>query len=335
MSVDLAAFDAEAHKILNDFVPDKVFDTHAHFYHQQFTPYHYETENFNNPPECFDWERYVQDMQIIVPGRTVHANMLPYPEKRFAVRPDLRDASDAFTVAQLDKDPLSVGSLIVAPGDTAAELEKRLVHPRIKGFKCYYLLSDQETEGRDRDAAPEAFLPEGAWELANQKGMTITLHLTRTGFLANPDNLRYIRTMAKRYPNAILILAHAGCSYASWPAVEAAQHIADLDNVWVDLSAIFVSPPAFQLINRLGVSRCMWGTDFPGPCMSRTGCVTVGRTHRWLGQKALDAMGAPFNWHLGVQTLMAIREAAIMADLTPAQIEDLFYNNAMRLFHGK
>jgi len=211
-------------------------------------------------------------------------------------------------------------------------LERRLVHPRLKGFKCYYTLARQEDNNLNAD--PEAFLPEGAWELANQKGMTITLHLTKPDAIADPHNIQYVRTMAKRYPNAILILAHAGRSYASWPAVEAAQYIADLDNVWVDLSAIFVSPPAFQLIKKLGVGRCMWGTDFPGPCMARSSCITLARKQRWVTQKVLDFMGVQ-NWNIGVQTLMAIREATIMADLTPSQIEDLFYNNAMALFRGK
>ena len=32
---------------------------------------------------------------------------------------------------------------------------------------------------------------------------------------------------------------------------------------------------------------------------------------------------------------MALRQAAIMAELTSAQVEDVFYNNAIRLFHGK
>jgi predicted TIM-barrel fold metal-dependent hydrolase len=139
--------------------------------------------------------------------------------------------------------------------------------------------------------------------------------------------------MAKRYPNAILILAHAARSYADWPAVEAAQYIADLDNVWADLSAIFFSPPAFQLIKKLGVSRCMWGTDFP-ICNSRFGAITVARNQYWYSQKILDCLGTQ-NWSIGTQTLMAIRQAAIMAELTPAQVEDIFYNNAMRLFHGK
>lgn len=164
--------------------------------------------------------------------------------------------------------------------------------------------------------------------------MTITLHLTKPHAIADPHNIQYVRTMAKRYPHAILILAHAARSYADWPAVEAAQYIADLDNVWVDLSAIFSSPPAFQLIKKLGVGRCMWGTDFPGPCRARTVCVTVARKQCWLKQETLAAAGA-LSWNIGTQTLMAIRQAAIMADLTPSQIEDIFYNNAMTLFHSK
>ena len=36
-----------------------------------------------------------------------------------------------------------------------------------------------------------------------------------------------------------------------------------------------------------------------------------------------------------IETMMALRQAAILAELTPAQVEDVLYNNAMRLFHGK
>lgn len=327
---ELELLDAQAHQILDDFIPDKVFDTHAHLFHEKFTSY-----RCRNKPEGpfvdFGWERYVQDMQNVVPGRIVHANMLPSVDKHFAVDRANRDASDAFTIAQLEKDPLSVGEIIVAPGDTADELEQRLVHPRLKGFKCYYSLAGQE--GSTMNAPAQDFLPEGAWELAEQKGLVITLHLTKPTAIADPENIQYIRTMAKRYPHGILILAHAGRSYANWPGVEAAEHIADLDNVWFDFSAIFDSPPVFQLMKKAGVSRCMWGTDFP-ICNGRGGFLTVARKQRWVGKEILTAMKAQ-NWNIGVQTLMAIRQACIMADLTPSQIEDLFYNNAANLFGVK
>ena len=326
----LEQVDAQAQKLLADFVPDKVFDTHTHIYHEQFTT-DLCANKPNGPFTCYGWERYLQDMQRVLPGRTIHANMIPYPDKHLAVNKANRQASDEFTVAQLEKDPLSVGEIIVAPGDTAEELEKRLIHPRIRGFKCYYLLARQTDDTRDCD--PQEFLPEGAWELADSKGLVITLHLTKPDALADPINLAYVRTMAKRFPHAILILAHAARSYASWPGVESAEQIADLDNVWLDFSAIFHSPPAFQFIKKAGISRCMWGTDFP-ICNERFTSVSLGRDQYWLGEKMQQSI-CKVGWDIATQTLMAIREACIMADLTKNQIEDLFYNNAMSLFHGK
>ena len=126
------------------------------------------------------------------------------------------------------------------------------------------------------------------------------------------------------------------CQVDIMPAL--GTHVPMTEEEWkaviaVDLSAIFSSPPAFQLIKKLGVGRCMWGTDFPGPCMARTVCATVARKQCWLKPETLATAGAQ-SWNIGIQTLMAIRQAAIMADLTPAQVEDIFYNNAMGLFHG-
>ena len=327
----LKLFDAEAHKILDDFIPDKVYDTHAHIYHEKFTLTRLSKKADGVPVE-YGWERYLQDMQNVVPNRIVHANMLPRVDKSFALDVDCRNASDAYTVSQLEKDPLSVGEIIVIPGDSAEEVEKHLIHPRIKGFKCYYGLIT--SEGNHINAPAEDFLSEGVWEIANRKGMVITLHLSRQDAMADPENIRYVRTMAKRYPNAILMLAHAGRSYADWMGVEAADHYVDLDNVWFDFSAIFDSPPVFQIMRKVGISRCTWGTDFP-VCNGRGGFVTMSRKQKWVFKDALEALKSPMNWNIGVQTLMAIRQACLMADTTPAQLEDLFYNNAARLFGVK
>ena len=324
----LKLFDAEAHKILDDFIPDKVYDTHAHIYHEKFTLDRLAKRGDGVARE-FSLENYLEAMQNVVPGRTVHVNMLPRVDRGSALDDNNRRGGVEYTVSQLERDPLSVGEIIVVHDDTADDLERRLIHPRLKGFKCYYTLTKKE--GNSINSPAEDFLPEGAWEVANQKGLVITLHLSKQDAMADPDNIQYVRTMSKRYPNAKLILAHAGRSYADWMGVEAADHYVDLDNVWFDFSAIFDSPPVFQIMRKVGVSRCMWGTDFP-ICNGRGGFVTMSRRQKWVYKEALEALKAPMNWNIGVQTLMAIRQACLMADLTPSQIEDLFYNNAARLF---
>ena len=327
----LAQMDAFAQERLADFVPDEVFDAHMHLYDESFATFKCRNKP-NGPFARYDLERYWQDMKPILPGRTIHVNTFPYPDKHLAVSTANRDASDAFTLAQLGKDPLSVGEIIVAPGDTAEELEKRLTHPRIRGFKCYHLLANQ---GNDTfQCNNEEFLPEAAWEIANQRGMVITLHMVKDAALSHPNNLSYIKTMAKRYPNAILILAHAARSFAGWTGLEAVEQIAHLDNVWYDFSAVCESPAIFQILKKAGHSRCMWGTDYP-IANGRGKCISLANTFQWLYERDLNALNVKGCWTIATETLMAIRQAAIMAELTPAQVEDLFFNNAMGLFHGK
>lgn len=329
----LAQMDAHAHQRLSDFVPDKVFDSHIHLYDETFTPNKLQRiGKANGPFECYDMERYQRDMQAILPGRTIHANVLPYPEKHMAVNSALRDAGDAFTIAQLEKDPLSVGEIIVTPGDTVDELEKRLTHPRLKGFKCYHLLAKQTDD--TFQCQTEEFLPEAAWELANARGLVITLHMVRDAALSDPDNLAYVKTMAKRYPNTILILAHAARSFAGWTGLEAVEQVAHLDNVWYDFSAVCESPVLFQILKKAGHSRCMWGTDYP-ITNARGKCISLGTGFQWLYEKQLALLGVKGAWFIAAESLMALRQAAIMADLTPAQVEDVFYNNAMTLFHNR
>lgn len=330
----LQALDARAVAILADFVPDKVFDAHAHFYDERFCTYYCQLKNKPDGPfEVYTWERYVEDMELLLPGRTVHANMISYPDKHMAVNRANRDAGDAFIAAELEKDPLSVGEIMVAPGDTAEELERRLVHPRFKGFKCYHLLANQ---GRDTfQCGTEEFLPEAAWEVANARGMVITLHMVKDAALSDPANLAYIKTMAKRYPNAILILAHAARSFASWTAVEAVEQVAHLDNVWYDFSGVCESPAMFQILKKVGPGRCMYGTDYYLASHKRGKCISLGPGFLWLQDGHFDTLRVPGVWRIGTESLMAMRQAAIMAELTPTQVEDFFYNNAMALFHGK
>jgi len=38
------------------------------------------------------------------------------------------------------------------------------------------------------------------------------------------------------------------------------------------------------------------------------------------------------SWLRGVENLMAVRQACILAELSRSEVEDLFYNNAVRLF---
>lgn len=271
-------------------------------------------------------------MPLLCEPKELRLNVIAFPDRAMK-QPDAKELQhcDRFIVEQLEKDEGSVGEIIVSSKHSAEDLEKRLVHSRIRGFKCYHLAADRE---RTWDASIGEYLPESAWEVASKHRMCITLHMVKDKALADPDNLSYIREMAKRYPDATLILAHAARAFASWTAVESVEKIADLENVWYDFSAVCESPAMLQILKKVGISRCLWGSDYP-VCRGRGKVISLADSFYWIYENDLNAFSSKTtlnHWLIALENLYAVRQAAMLADLSRNDIEDIFFNNAMRLW---
>lgn len=328
MKSDFAPHEKEAIACLNDFLPDQIFDAHAHLCDTAFLP-----ETFPGTQVIRDMAAYRREMgPVLGESRALRLNMITYPDRsmRTADSETLKQA-DAFLVRQLEENPANVGEILVRPGDTGEELEKRLVHPGIRGFKCYHVLSGRENTW---NCTIDEYLPEAAWEIANRKKMCITLHMVRDLALADPENLRYIREMAAKYPDAVLILAHAARSFAAWTGVESVERVADLENVWFDFSAVCESPAMLQILKKTGTRRCMWGSDYPISMMQGK-AISLADGFYWIYQRDLDQFSSKtpiHSWLIGTENLMAVRQACILAELHADEIEALFYSNAAGLF---
>lgn len=83
--------------------------------------------------------------------------------------------------------------------------------------------------------------------------------------------------------------------------------------------------------------RCMWGSDYP-IAKQRGKAISLADGFYWIYQKELEQLSngkqLP-NWLIGIENLMAVRQACIMAELSRSEIEDLYYYNAERLFLKK
>lgn len=317
--------DFEAIQILEDFIPDIIFDSHAHLYDSDFLP-----EVFKNTVRTVtDINTYADALSpMLCCPKKLRLNIIPYP-----VDISLADKlsgnlkkSDNFLISQLNTSPDNVGEIIILPDDTTDSISARLSHKQIRGLKCYYCFSDESLPGQ---SSPDKYLPVSAWEIAHKNKMCITLHLVRDKSLSDPENLRYIKTMASSYPDAILILAHSARAFASWTCVEMVHELAHYDNIWFDFSAICESPSIFQIFRKIGTSKCMWGSDYP-VCTGHGKVISVADGFCWLGNKDLPSSGK--KWLIGIENLMALRQASIMAELGPKNIEDIFYNNASVIF---
>lgn len=323
--------DLEVMSVLSDFLPDQIFDAHAHLYDNQFLKVLHPQ---GSPRQYYGVDEYIRDTTpMLMNPRELALNIITYPDPSMAdPNNDSKALSDAFLVSQLEKSPHSVGEIIVTPGDTPEQLLSRLAHPRIRGFKCYHYCSGQK-DTWNLDIGD--YLPEAAWEVANEKHMVITLHMVKDKALADPSNLNYILTMAKRYPNATLILAHAARAFASWTGVETVEKVSHLDNVWFDLSGVCESPAMVQIFTKCGTQRVMWGSDYPISNL-RGKAISLGDGFYWIYRQDLEHFQAatPIRACLvGIENLLATRQACILANLDQNAVEDVFFFNAQRLLH--
>ncbi len=318
-------------KKLEGFLPDKIFDAHAHLLDTVFMP---QTQEPGADRLILDAKTYQKEMLPMLGNpKELRINGIVFPDKGMGDRESgLLQQSDAFLAEQLNAEPTYVGEIIVHPKETAEDIEKRLIHPNIRGLKCYHLLADREYTF---DANIGEYLPESAWEVADKHKMVITLHMVKQEALANEENLNYICTMAKKYPDAVLILAHAARSFAAWTGIENVERIAHLENVWFDFSAVCETPAMLQIVKKAGIKRCMWGSDYP-VCRGRGKAISIADSFYWIYENDINNFSSKTpvrNWLIGIEGLAAARQLAILADLTTGDIEDYFYNNAMRLFY--
>ncbi len=317
----------DKNKILNDFLPDKIFDAHMHLYDASFMSAN------AHMPDSVNLESYLLGVKEIFSERKITANVIPFPSRKMICKDnDYLKLADDFLYGELEKDKDNVGELLVMPNESAEHIYNRIKGKQICGFKPYHTFCQKEvTANLDiRD-----YLPESAFELANEYGKVITLHLVKDASLSDPENLKYIIEMSKRYPNAILILAHVARSFASWTCFEVVEKLKGLDNIWFDLSAICEVPAMFQIIKTCGLSRVTWGSDFPISDFKGK-AISIADKFFWLYDFEQPEITKEIKlWSVLEENLMAVRQTAKMLDLTNKQIEDLFYNNAKRLLTNK
>ena len=304
-----------------DFLPKTVFDAHTHMFIRSTLP------RFRQPNEMFEHEKgtpevYKADMLRFLPGvETIHLNMMPMPDASLSSEIP-RETANRYVASLLASSSGNAGCVYVTPEDSEEKIEKTITKYGFRGIKCYsYGANRADVEALSIDE----YLPESAWVVAEHMHLPIILHLMRPEALSDADNFSCITRMSHRYPNAQLVLAHCARGFAAWTCIRAIRALEDCGNVWFDLSSVCESGPMMACIMKNAGKRTMWGSDWP-ICMLRGRAVSLGVGQNWLtdlpGEKP----------HIAAENLFAIYQTALLLNLDQTQIEDLFCNNARRLF---
>lgn len=317
---DLKLFDQQ----LKNFVPPNSFDAHAHLWR---------VSDLGSPtpllaaagPEEVTRAVYDERLSLWMPDRCPSGGLFfPFPTRVLNV-----DGANRFLADQMKGHPESRGLMMVTPNQEPAMVEQQVLDDGFVGFKVYHVFAEREDT---LFASTEEFIPEWAWELADQYGLAIMLHMVLPRALAELENQKYIRQHCLQYPNAKLILAHAARGFCGRHTVEGIDSIKGLDNVFFDTSAV-CEPEAFEaILKTFGPTRLFFGADF---CVTemRSRCVNMGDGFLWLDQINPDFSRSQFAKPtlLGIESLLALKQACTNQSLTDGDIEEVFCLGARRL----
>lgn len=311
-------------RLLRDFVPPDAFDAHAHLYDLRHLAPTATAADFAGDPGVTH-EVLVERMGRWMGDRVIKDGLyFPFPMRHVDC-----EAANAFLANTLADKPGSRGLMLIRPTDSPEATAAWLDRAGFVGFKVYHVFAARTDTFH---AEQGEFLPEWAWELADQRGLCIMMHMVLPRALSDPRNQEYIRRQCLRYPNARLILAHAARGFNARHTVDAAGVLRGLPNVWCDTSVV-CEPAAFEaLLETLGPSRLMYGSDFPVSEM-RGRSLSIGDGFYWLHDDNAQWSG----WQhatpqlVGIESLLALRQACRTLKLVDRDVERVFGGNARQL----
>ncbi|MDP6523390.1 MAG: amidohydrolase family protein [Kiritimatiellia bacterium] len=328
--LDRKIFDRE----LREFLPSKVFDAHVHFFdHSCLVPgtSFPSSHPYSKFGGTFGPSQYLEWAEGALPGVELYANHFGHP----GMESD-RDASAAYS-GRISDNRQFFGLALVAPADTAERARRRVEQNQLVGFKPYPNFVADKPVG---EVTVHDMLPAAQMEVANELGLAIMLHIPRPGRLADPVNQVQMVELCRRYPNARIIFAHIGRAYFLSNVVGFLDGIAACPNAYIDTAMINHEGVLEYALQNFPRDRILFGADAPFSLL-RGKSVEINNQYAYLMGEDYDIGTVIFDTDHAVtfttffyEQLRGIRLAAERARLEQRDIEDLFFNNADRLFRG-
>jgi len=318
---------------LKGFLPGRIFDAHVHLFDRscllpdvQFPAKHC----YQKVGGVFSLEQYQAWTAAILPGQEIHLNSFGHP----SYESDL-DASADFAGSSSDN-RRTFGMAMVSPRDTAEAVIRRVERNRLIGYKPYLTFVDGKNVN---EITIHDMLPAPLMEVADQRGLAITLHIPRAGRLADPVNQIQMVELCRKYPGAKIIFAHIGRAYYLSSVAGFLDGIAACPNAYVDTAMINHEGVLEYAFRKFPLERILFGSDAPIAFL-RGKSVEINNQYAYLmgeeyeiGTSIFDARHAVAFTTFFYEQLRGIKRAAERAGLSEGDIGNVFFNNANRLFN--
>jgi len=311
---------------IEDFLPQRIFDAHVHLFNAE----HFVFENLYpmlKPEKFLGIEDYRKAAGEWLPNRNVEGLFFGFPN-----RGNDRVAVNRWMVEQIQicGGENSRVLALASPKDEPQAVADQIRELGMVGIKPYHVYAH---DGDTGPAEIEQFAPEWMWEVCHGMRGVLMLHIVKYRAIADPKNQADIRRLCRKYPNCRLVLAHVARSFNYRHGREGLSSLVDLDNLWVDTSAVAETEAMRRAIEVLGPKRVLFGSDYPITQL-RGRCVALGDSFFWIYPTTanLDTTIPKSGGNLiGIESLMCLREACEDAGLNRGDIEDIFHDNALRM----
>ena len=323
---------------IENFLPDKIIDAHMHVYLKEFAR---ETERSK---ALVSWtEKVAQDCSIedleqtyrdMFPGKQVTPVIMGNPTS------DLVKTNSYITNLIHNG---HYNAYYCTSFDTPLdEIRHAIVNLGYCGIKPY--LSNAPAYIPGDEVRIFDFLPQEHLQLMNELKGTVMLHIPRSVRLKDPVNLMQILEIEHNYPDLQLIVAHVGRAYAPEDIGNAFELLKETKNLVFDFCANTQYKAMEECLKAVGPQRLLFGTDLPVLKM-RMRRVTESGVYYNIVPKGLygDVSG---DYHMreteteqltcfAYEEIRAFKKAAQACQLSKKDIEDVFYNNALRIFWNR
>jgi predicted TIM-barrel fold metal-dependent hydrolase len=326
---------------LCDFLPEKFIDIHTHIWLDEFKAKKSDfPSRFQIWPSRVAHDNPIEDLIATYPLMFPGKHVVPLIFGSVLSLDDDIHGANAYVSGCAAKHHFPA-LIFAAPQWGATKFEERTIIGGFLGAKVYLGLAEPylpEKEIRIFD-----FLPHHQLEVLNEHGWVVMLHIPRDGRLKDPVNLAQMLEIEERYPNVKLIIAHVGRAYCPEDVGNAFEFLSETENMMFDFSANTNVGNFKKLIRAIGPKRIMFGSDLPVLRMRMRRICEHGNYVN-IVPKGLygDVSGDPHMRETEggeadslsffmYEELEAFRCASEAVGLTRSNIEDVFYNNAVRI----
>jgi len=313
---------------IGPYLPDRIFDVHCHLLNTEF--HEYNNKSDTNDPDPFFYDVGMDDLsncwKILFPDSLVNGLIMGTPIYNCDLEGENR------FVAESINDKMNRFFIMTRPQMTLDYLENAIETYKPSGLKPYLLhaLVEDKQNARITD-----FITEEQLDLANTYGLCITLHVSKQRGMANPDNLKDISRLISQFPNVQFILAHCGRNFITPNMAATLDALPVAENLWIDTSAVCDTGVFMELFSRYELSRILFGSDLVGAMAFRGNYTRLGMSWHIVTPQLIARDGgletrATF---AAYENLSALFHAVRYCHVSKDDIQNIFYNNAARLFN--